>query len=53
MPHLAPLTWAITPLLFWLILLSLSATLWWTATPSFPMCVKSDDTLSFTPWNWS
>uniref|UniRef100_A0AAU6QGA4 ATP synthase F0 subunit 8 n=1 Tax=Prionospio sp. 7 MH-2023 TaxID=3059275 RepID=A0AAU6QGA4_9ANNE len=53
MPHLAPLAWALTPLLFWLLLLSTSASLWWSTTPSFPMCVKSSHQHAFSPWNWA
>uniref|UniRef100_A0AAU6QHD9 ATP synthase F0 subunit 8 n=1 Tax=Aurospio banyulensis TaxID=3050091 RepID=A0AAU6QHD9_9ANNE len=52
MPHLAPLAWALAPLLFWGILLSLSASLWWTSYPSFPPSLTSSPYPKFSTWNW-
>uniref|UniRef100_A0AAU6QG98 ATP synthase F0 subunit 8 n=1 Tax=Prionospio plumosa TaxID=3050096 RepID=A0AAU6QG98_9ANNE len=53
MPHLAPLAWALAPIIFWSILISVSASLWWTSTPSFPICVKSFGSNYFSPWKWN
>uniref|UniRef100_A0AAU6QGQ5 ATP synthase F0 subunit 8 n=1 Tax=Prionospio fallax TaxID=3050094 RepID=A0AAU6QGQ5_9ANNE len=52
MPHLAPLSWAFAPILFWLILLSLSASIWWSPSISFPVCVSHKSSPSLTSWNW-
>uniref|UniRef100_A0AAU6QG30 ATP synthase F0 subunit 8 n=1 Tax=Prionospio sp. 1 MH-2023 TaxID=3058460 RepID=A0AAU6QG30_9ANNE len=52
MPHLAPLTWALAPLIFWFLLLTISASLWWSFTPSFPSCQTSSRQSSFSSWNW-
>uniref|UniRef100_A0AAU6QGT8 ATP synthase F0 subunit 8 n=1 Tax=Prionospio sp. 6 MH-2023 TaxID=3059274 RepID=A0AAU6QGT8_9ANNE len=52
MPHLAPLAWALAPLTFWAILLTFSASLWWSTTPSFPK-FSSASTHKFSNWKWN
>nr|AVW86105.1 ATP synthase F0 subunit 8 [Lepidonotopodium sp. YZ-2018] len=52
MPHLSPLNWLITPLTFWILLLTFMSILWWSQTSHFPP-LYSSFTLPRTPqWNW-
>uniref|UniRef100_A0AAU6QG70 ATP synthase F0 subunit 8 n=1 Tax=Prionospio sp. 4 MH-2023 TaxID=3059272 RepID=A0AAU6QG70_9ANNE len=51
MPQLAPLSWALAPLLFWALLLSLAAAMWWSNTPNFPE-FNANTKSNHTPWHW-
>nr|QGA73884.1 ATPase subunit 8 [Marenzelleria neglecta] len=52
MPHLAPLSWALAPILFALILLTLISVLWWSQGPMFPT-YAANTKFSFSNWKWS
>nr|YP_010373147.1 ATP synthase F0 subunit 8 [Hyperhalosydna striata]QTZ18398.1 ATP synthase F0 subunit 8 [Hyperhalosydna striata] len=52
MPHLSPLNWMISPLIFWFLLALFSSMLWWSQSISFP---KMSSSLSFpkaNSWTW-
>nr|AVW86179.1 ATP synthase F0 subunit 8 [Eulepethus nanhaiensis] len=53
MPHLSPLNWILTPLMFWLLLSLLSSILWWSQTPSFPPLPTSFSPIKEHTWKWS
>nr|UYK52275.1 ATP synthase subunit 8 [Chloeia sp. r EEE-2022] len=52
MPHLAPLSWALVSILFWVTLLSFVTTTWWAQTSSFPKASSSFNTSPFPSWKW-
>nr|AVW86048.1 ATP synthase F0 subunit 8 [Branchinotogluma japonicus] len=52
MPHLSPLNWLLSPLIFWLLLAMFGSILWWSQFIIFPKMsssLLSPPTLS---WNW-
>nr|YP_009131490.1 ATP synthase F0 subunit 8 [Riftia pachyptila]AAU20753.1 ATPase F0 subunit 8 [Riftia pachyptila]AIL54850.1 ATP synthase F0 subunit 8 [Riftia pachyptila]WAB69329.1 ATP synthase F0 subunit 8 [Riftia pachyptila]WLD05568.1 ATP synthase F0 subunit 8 [Riftia pachyptila] len=52
MPHLAPLNWLLLPLFFFLTLLLLLSTIWWTQLISVPN-LKTKQKNSMSSWKWN
>nr|UOU20223.1 ATP synthase F0 subunit 8 [Glycera sp. i ZZ-2021] len=52
MPHLSPMSWILTPIMFILLLSTFVASTWWHQTYSFPKMNISSKTLQL-KWNWS
>nr|YP_009493553.1 ATP synthase F0 subunit 8 [Cryptonome barbada]AWN55968.1 ATP synthase F0 subunit 8 [Cryptonome barbada] len=52
MPHLAPLSWLLASLLFWITLLTFSSSSWWSQTPSFATSKTMLPTPKFASWKW-
>uniref|UniRef100_A0AAU6QGS2 ATP synthase F0 subunit 8 n=1 Tax=Prionospio multibranchiata TaxID=3050093 RepID=A0AAU6QGS2_9ANNE len=52
MPQLAPLSWALAPMLFWVILLALASAMWWSNDLSFPTFSASSSS-KFSTWDWA
>nr|QXF29931.1 ATP synthase subunit 8 [Chloeia pocicola] len=52
MPHLAPLSWILVSIIFWITLLSFVSLTWWAQTPSFPKANSSFKPAPFTSWKW-
>nr|YP_010236194.1 ATP synthase F0 subunit 8 [Melinna cristata]QTD82968.1 ATP synthase F0 subunit 8 [Melinna cristata] len=54
MPHLSPMVWFISPLLFLLLLTPLIMSfLWWSQNPNFPLITSSSDLSKPNNWNWA
>nr|YP_010247816.1 ATP synthase F0 subunit 8 [Eunoe nodosa]QTJ29910.1 ATP synthase F0 subunit 8 [Eunoe nodosa] len=51
MPHLSPLNWILSPVIFWFLLISFSSILWWSQSISFPK--MSSSLITPQPINWS
>nr|ALQ78830.1 ATP synthase F0 subunit 8 [Glycera tesselata] len=52
MPHLSPMPWIMTLILFIFMLMIFISTIWWQQTPSFPNMKLSSKQL--TPrWHWN
>nr|YP_010362113.1 ATP synthase F0 subunit 8 [Branchinotogluma segonzaci]UNQ87673.1 ATP synthase F0 subunit 8 [Branchinotogluma segonzaci] len=52
MPHLSPLNWLLSPIIFWIILTMFSSILWWTQIITFPIISLSLSNLHNTKWPW-
>nr|AVW86141.1 ATP synthase F0 subunit 8 [Lepidonotus sp. YZ-2018] len=52
MPHLSPLNWIISPIIFWLLLAMFSSILWWSQTLYFPTLSSSISSPSPNKWSW-
>uniref|UniRef100_A0AB38ZG01 ATP synthase F0 subunit 8 n=1 Tax=Lumbriclymenella robusta TaxID=3138170 RepID=A0AB38ZG01_9ANNE len=53
MPHLAPLPWAIAPLMFFSLLLLVQASLWWHQSPTFPKLSDNFQYQQHPYWTWN
>nr|BDI12957.1 ATPase F0 subunit 8 [Abarenicola claparedi oceanica] len=56
MPHLAPMSWILAPIMFMFILALLFSTTWWQYTPKFPQLNKlttSNKASAFSSWTWN
>uniref|UniRef100_UPI0030FEB705 ATP synthase F0 subunit 8 n=1 Tax=Struwela camposi TaxID=2859449 RepID=UPI0030FEB705 len=53
MPHLSPMLWALSSLMFIFILLTINSTLWWSHSPIFPSIPSSSANLCNPAWSWS
>nr|ALQ78791.1 ATP synthase F0 subunit 8 [Glycera capitata] len=52
MPHLSPMSWILTPLLFILLLTLFISSTWWLQTAHFPTMNISSKTMQ-PQWNWN
>nr|AVW86228.1 ATP synthase F0 subunit 8 [Pholoe pallida] len=52
MPHLSPLNWLVSPIIFWFILLTIMSSLWWTQTICFPKKSSPNQILTLRAWKW-
>nr|YP_010869757.1 ATP synthase F0 subunit 8 [Dendrobaena veneta]WGU49267.1 ATP synthase F0 subunit 8 [Dendrobaena veneta] len=54
MPHLSPMSWIISIILFWTSLSMLTSTLWWTSTPQFTSTNNNKATQNKNnSWSWT
>nr|ALQ78843.1 ATP synthase F0 subunit 8 [Glycera cf. tridactyla FS19] len=52
MPHLAPMSWILTPITFILLLSLFIASIWWHQSAQFPLLnLPTSNNKSY--WNWS
>nr|ALQ78856.1 ATP synthase F0 subunit 8 [Glycera cf. tridactyla FS20] len=52
MPHLAPMSWILTPITFIILLCLFIASIWWHQTAEFP-ALHISSTHNKSRWNWS
>nr|YP_001994394.1 ATP synthase F0 subunit 8 [Terebellides stroemii]ABW76474.1 ATP synthase F0 subunit 8 [Terebellides stroemii] len=53
MPHLSPMIWALSPLIFMIfILFFFMSSMWWAQMPKFPKSYDSN-LKTLNKWNWS
>nr|AVW86167.1 ATP synthase F0 subunit 8 [Laetmonice producta] len=52
MPHLSPLNWIITPITFWVLIMSFSSLMWWMQTPFIPNMFKDNTNMKHNQWKW-
>nr|YP_010247800.1 ATP synthase F0 subunit 8 [Thelepus plagiostoma]QTJ29894.1 ATP synthase F0 subunit 8 [Thelepus plagiostoma] len=52
MPHLSPMMWAISSLMFLIIFITFNSTMWWSQRPIFPSIHVTLSQSSNLPWNW-
>nr|YP_009988591.1 ATP synthase F0 subunit 8 [Pharyngocirrus uchidai]QNM39902.1 ATP synthase F0 subunit 8 [Pharyngocirrus uchidai] len=55
MPHLAPLSWLLAPVIFWSVLVSIMVFFWWAQLPKLPAPSTYNPSLAshLSKWNWS
>nr|AIE44500.1 ATP synthase F0 subunit 8 [Sipunculus nudus]AWK60879.1 ATP synthase F0 subunit 8 [Sipunculus nudus] len=53
MPHLAPMSWILVTMIFWVCLLMLISFSWWQQTPKFNQLPQTmSPTLHKSKWSW-
>nr|NP_008240.1 ATP synthase F0 subunit 8 [Lumbricus terrestris]Q34942.1 RecName: Full=ATP synthase protein 8; AltName: Full=A6L; AltName: Full=F-ATPase subunit 8 [Lumbricus terrestris]AAC46866.1 ATP synthase subunit 8 [Lumbricus terrestris]prf//2122275C ATPase:SUBUNIT=8 [Lumbricus terrestris] len=52
MPHLSPMSWITSMLMFWISVSILFSTLWWSNNYLFSSKMTNCAPKSLTPWNW-
>nr|QGZ10052.1 ATP synthase F0 subunit 8 [Eisenia tracta] len=52
MPHLSPMSWIISIIMFWTTLSMLTSTLWWSKHHSFISSSKYSSPSMENSWNW-
>nr|AVW86088.1 ATP synthase F0 subunit 8 [Levensteiniella iris] len=52
MPHLSPLNWLLSPIIFWMTIALFMSILWWSQTISFPKLTPQIVNPSSPSWNW-
>nr|UZT27118.1 ATP synthase F0 subunit 8 [Sternaspis buzhinskajae] len=53
MPHISPILWTQSLLIFWLLLASILLLLWWHQPPQFPKLMSNSSFSLSQNWKWN
>nr|WGH14682.1 ATP synthase subunit 8 [Dendrobaena tellermanica] len=52
MPHLSPMSWITSIIMFWTAVSIMTSSMWWSWNNAFIPGTNSPSSLNYTPWKW-